>query len=868
MQTAQSIPLPRGQRTRSELGKLAISLGVVFPLAVVAFELFTHACQSVFFDPLPSWLHAGLAAGVPLSVAAAHAVIRSGSTAHAAHAMRLLAIATGVGLAYALLMGPLYPAAGWLSMAVPFFVLTDPGAGLYFTVLVLAVWAPLAAFAVVGVARTRLRRRFPERAARVRTGRWAVVGIGLFVLADLPGAIVNAGFSHALRPGAKRSLHADRAVELLRRFGDEQLMVRASRTGPHNVQASGYLIGLLGARPIDSAEREKRFFRVTGRALAAEPPVRLIGAPIARPGVFPEVMGGFDEFQGGEQVGHGLGDVFLTSSKLQGDVYGDEAFGYLEWTLVFRNDGTQQREARARVQLPPGAVISRVTLWVDGEEREASFASKSEVRAAYEGIVRQQRDPLLVTADPGGEALVQCFPIAPGGEMQIRIGVTTPLGLVADDRALLVLPHFTEQNFDIAEGLRHVVDVHHRGAVPAGARPAVFRSQRVLQHEELGGRAAVIEVPRGGRTSHALVSDARSLEGALVVQEIERPHARDPEHVIAVLDGSRTTGRHVPALARGLVALGRGRELTVVWASDAVTVYSGLGNTPVEQLEAALGDVPLVGGQNNVPGLVMGLQLAAEQGAGALLWIRGPQPVLFDAGGAERALPAAPEGLAIFDVALEAGPNRLAGTLERAAREGARVHRWIRSGGVDEDLAQLSDALRRGTAGQQMKRRRLTSSGRAATALPTTDPISIHRTRLWAWEESQRIAVGSEPREGAAAAGALARRYELVTPWSGAVVLETDEDYLAASLPVPIREADDPGLDAVERALPVPRPEDPVVPELTDASPVPEPGSGLLFAFGLAVLAARAHRDSRSRARLARSAAGAQRAGVYQIGDV
>jgi hypothetical protein len=85
---------------------------------------------------------------------------------------------------------------------------------------------------------------------------------------------------------------------------------------------------------------------------------------------------------------------------------------------------------------------------------------------------------------------------------------------------------------------------------------------------------------------------------------------------------------------------------------------------------------------------------------------------------------------------------------------------------------------------------------------------------------------------------------------------------------VPIREADDPGLDAVERALPVPRPEDPVVPELTDASPVPEPGSGLLFAFGLAVLAALAHRDSRSRARLARSAAGAQRAGVYQIGDV
>jgi hypothetical protein len=72
---------------------------------------------------------------------------------------------------------------------------------------------------------------------------------------------------------------------------------------------------------------------------------------------------------------------------------------YLEWTLEFRNDSQRLQEARAQIALPTGGFVSRVTLWVDGEEREAAFAARADVRKAYERVVKKQRDPLLVTTN-------------------------------------------------------------------------------------------------------------------------------------------------------------------------------------------------------------------------------------------------------------------------------------------------------------------------------------------------------------------------------------------------------------------------------------------------------------------------------------
>lgn len=99
------------------------------------------------------------------------------------------------------------------------------------------------------------------------------------------------------------------------------------------------------------------------------------------------------------------------------------------WTLEFRNDGVPDRETRAQILLPPGGVVSRLTLWANGEEREAAFAGRSKVRAAYQEVaVQQRRDPVLVTTAGPDRVLIQCFPVPRnGGTMKVRLGITAPL---------------------------------------------------------------------------------------------------------------------------------------------------------------------------------------------------------------------------------------------------------------------------------------------------------------------------------------------------------------------------------------------------------------------------------------------------------
>jgi len=58
--------------------------------------------------------------------------------------------------------------------------------------------------------------------------------------------------------------------------------------------------------------------------------------------------------------------LFLESSRLDTTVHSDAAWSYTEWTMEFRNDSRQQREARAQLLLPPGGAVPRPTLWVHG----------------------------------------------------------------------------------------------------------------------------------------------------------------------------------------------------------------------------------------------------------------------------------------------------------------------------------------------------------------------------------------------------------------------------------------------------------------------------------------------------------------------
>src|SRR5213078_3942345 len=108
-------------------------------------------------------------------------------------------------------------------------------------------------------------------------------------------------------------------------------------------------------------------------AQAREIYYRLHGVPFnARPAPFEKSTRlaefQFDDDHGGTQVGGRLKGLHMVSSRIDGSISGDDAVAYLEWTVEFRNTDWADREARLQLALPPGSVVSRATLWVNGEE--------------------------------------------------------------------------------------------------------------------------------------------------------------------------------------------------------------------------------------------------------------------------------------------------------------------------------------------------------------------------------------------------------------------------------------------------------------------------------------------------------------------
>lgn len=756
-------------------GKWMLVFGVFLPSFVVVFELFTRMCADAFFDPLPTLGHVPLTLSVPAANFWLWRSLRSNATPSP-----WLPLAGGAAIAislfYALWFLPLLP------MAVIAVIMFGLG---------LLPFGPVFGFIVAGRLAIMVKRRLGTNFAR-RAWAGGAIGVVALILLDMPSAATLL----ALRWAAEGGEAATKAVTLMRAIGDrDQLLMRCHNinrpvVGPLSAALSDFPLPFARNRAlmlgIDQGTARELYYRVTGKSYTAAPPSFGQWRGEQADGFV------FDEDQGGTEVGQRVAGLTLNSSRLDGSIHADDAVANIEWTMELANATKLQQETRLTLELPPGAVASRATLWVNGEPREASFGSRSATRAAYENVVkRQRRDPLLVTTSGADRLLVQAFPIEPGKAIKLRIGMSVPMTIPTTGRPTVVLPAIVDRNFVIDGQLQHLVWIDSATEVVSSvsaiaakrADNGIVQLRGSLTDEQLAQDRPRLSAPslNESKTSFAHlpapVSKSLSPEYAgTITQSIVREAVVVPQHLMLVVDGSVGARSVAKALQDSIDALPSQAIVGLIIAGEPATRIepAPVSAEQKKRMRQAWQATHFRGGHDNAEALAQALEWLSEKPQSALIWIHGPQPIAFANSTAHleqllersRTLPQ----LLMYQVT--AGPNKILGD-----------HHWFgntttfpaskdSAGDLRELFATVYSPVPRWTVHR-------TLSHAKAEAGANGDAIA----RVWAAQRVRELLAHETPKRDEALK--LAMGVRIVTPVSGAVVLEADADYKAQGLPVP-----------------------------------------------------------------------------------
>jgi hypothetical protein len=726
---APVFPRPGNPRIGFRFPAWFFFLAFLLPLIAWAVEATTGWCASIIFAPLPTPWHHLIVLSAPLAGLLAWNAAKEPLPGNG-RLLRAASWLTGAGLAaalyYTLLFAPFTPHA---IMGIIIW-----GAGLL-------PLSALAAFLSLLRARKILaaRRQVRGMAMQSPAKRGFLLMAALILLVDAPPFITRIAIDRAARAGGDAEEIAA-AARLVRRFGSESALLRAcydsgsprtfERAAPDPAswiaEWCGLDRGLTGWQfkrgwEGDDVLTRDLYFRVTGQPFNSVP----------RPRMAFQTHGGradWDRARGGDAVAGIITGLSLAESRL--DWHCESASGQTwgEWTYVFSNSTTEPQEARCRVALPPEGFVSRVVLWVNGEMQEAAYGSTPQVRAAYKSVaVVQRRDPVLVTQPDAGSIMLQAFPVPAGGTLRTRVTFTAPVL-----SGKVWLPAITERNFAIGEKTRAPLWVQ----ADTGTLASVFEESRTATDQ---GWQTLTAAPLLTALTGSGGFFTWNAPAAPAVW-CENPFAAAEQRILV-----RKTGAASAAVSGAVAWVVDGSAALRPFASQLAPVIASAGGTATRFFIA--GDSPsevtatdraadvtafdFEGGRDNMPAL-----------AAAFDWLRGKP-----------------------DATLMNGDNTLLPLFTRT--------RQLRCRTVRTSTAALFSAASLQESAASFTWEQHAALPADSAAVKVNDTLA----RQFALTEYRRL----RPTEMDKAV-ALAVRASLVTPDTGAVVLERAADYSANNL--------------------------------------------------------------------------------------
>jgi hypothetical protein len=236
-----------------------------------------------------------------------------------------------------------------------------------------------------------------------------------------------------------------------------------------------------------------------------------------------------------------------------------------------------------------------------------------------------------------------------------------------------------------------------------------------------------------------------------LIRSPEKIRLRPSGKPLLVLDGSASLHEAKPWLLPVL----RDWKYEILLADDGARALSAND----------LGSIRFSGGRDNEPALREAVRRAKSGEIGDIIWLHGPQAAgLSQTEALLQLLERGTHQPTIHDIALVPGPNRLA----EALTPSQVLHRGPALMEPGKDLSAFLQTLANERDVRTWRWQR-----DATPPERLGPPVWDHLARQWAAERIDTPQPGAHETE----LPALAARYQLVTPLSGAVVLETVEQY-------------------------------------------------------------------------------------------
>jgi len=719
----------------------------VWPLLVVVFELATGTLAGMFFDPMTRPAQSVLL--IMVAGLGFYGFIASRKHWTSSLMIGLRGMGTIVAGYFSILTIPVLLVG---SIAYAYGVIASFGIALLaiplFLLCAFAAAAPL--FLLYGFLRKAELAR-----AKLAWITGFLVGLGTLLIIEGPSYITRYGV-------------ANDKVSLVRDLGSEKTlhaMCYEGSMGRRNfTDTSGFLtdarfLNFIGTsnfnQQTDFESRREFYYRVTGRSADSEHSSNSIFGNGQR-----SAQGlTWDPNLGGDGVAARIAGLDLDTSRLDGHLDSASHLGYWEWTMEFKNTGPRPQEARMQLLLPNDGVVSRLTLWINDKPQEAAFSATANVTRAYQSIaVQERRDPVLVRWVGADRIMAQCFPVPDNGSMKIRIGITAPL----DQKNRLYLPRIIEKNFGLTEKLETSIwiqgdmEMQLDGLKGKGTLDKWRETHGTLSAKSLMNRHTHVRGFPKKSNAPIWTHDrfAEPNQSVLVQSRHSTEEGSSPTSLILVVDGSIYFEEWAEAADLAIADLrAKGHEIKVI-----VALEEGV-REDVEKL----GDLSYLGGQNCVPALESAFNLASKQKGTKVLWLHGKQPIRFK--GDENVLQLLERGFHQIDfrvVDLAGGPNRLLEKISKVIP--------ISGSARPATAADLSTEIQRliSEPNREIKWERLPEA--PAKGIEVWDQLA--RWQIW-----QKIKDASLQKTNREELAKLAAKYQLVTPVSGAVVLETKEQY-------------------------------------------------------------------------------------------